>query len=108
MYIIIAPIQVKSGAKAQVLEALVPNARGAATTEPGCLRFDVIEDAGDPDRLWVYEVYTDEAAFHAHTQAPHYLAAIETIGSLREQAEGLQGAARGSVNIWPPDSEWKS
>ncbi len=106
MYVIIAPIQVKEGAKEQVLEALVPNARAAAETEPGCLRFDVIQDAGDPNRLWVYEIYVDEDAFNYHTQTAHYLKAIETIGPNRAEGD-RQGAARGSVNVWPPDAEWK-
>ena len=107
MYVIIAPIQIKEGVKEQFLEAMLPNAQGSANTEPGCLRFDVIQDAGDPNRIWLYEVYTDEAAFQAHQQSPHYLNAIGTIQSLREGSSGLQGAARGSTNIWPPDGEWK-
>ena len=106
MYAIIAPIQIKEGAKDKFLEALLPNAQGAANTEPGCLRFDVIQDAGDTNRLWVYEIYVDEAAFHAHTSSEHYLKAIEVMGPLRADPV-LQGAARGSHNVWPPDSEYK-
>ena len=79
MYVIIAPIQIKDGVKEQFLEAMLPNAQGSANTEPGCLRFDVIQDAGDPNRIWLYEVYTDEAAFQAHQQSPHYLNAIGTV-----------------------------
>lgn len=106
MYVIIAPIQIKEGAKEEFIEALLPNAQAAANTEPGCLRFDVIQDAGDPNRLWVYEIYVDEDAFHAHQASEHYNKAIEAMGSLRADPV-LQGAARGSTNIWPPDSEWK-
>ena len=106
MYVIIAPIQIREGAKEQVVEALIPNAQAAVATEPGCLRFDVIQDAGDENRLWVYEIYVDEAAFQHHTQTAHYQKAIATIGPNRADG-GLQGAARGSVNIWPPDAEWK-
>ena len=89
-----------------MLEALVPNARSAAETEPGCLRFDVIQDAGDPNLVWVYEIYVDEDAFNYHTQTAHYLKAIETIGPNRVDGD-RQGATFGSVNVWPPDSEWK-
>ncbi len=106
MYVIIAPLQIKEGAKEKFLEALLPNAQAAANTEPGCLRFDVIQDAGDPNRVWVYEVYVDEAAFQAHTSSEHYLKAIAVLGELRDDPV-LQGAARGSVNVWPPDAEWK-
>ena len=107
MYVLIVPLQIKEGKKAELLDALLPNAQGAVRDEPGCLRFDVIQDAGDPNRLWLYEVYQDEAAFHAHQQAPHYLKAIAVLGELRDTEAAVQGAARGSANIWPPDAEWK-
>lgn len=105
MYVIIAPIQIKDGHKDEFIEAMLDDARGSVQNEPGCLRFDVIQDAGDPNRIWLYEVYTDEAAFQAHTEAPHFIKWRDTVKDWRE--EGIQGAARGSHNIWPPDSEWK-
>ena len=36
------------------------------TDEPGCRRFDVVEPQGEPDRVLLYEIYDDEAAFDAH------------------------------------------
>ena len=39
--------------------------------EPGCVRFDVLQDRSDPDRYYFYEVYHDEAGFEAHRQTPH-------------------------------------
>jgi len=62
MYVIIAPIQVQEGHKGAFLEAVVEDARSSVNHEPGCLRFDVIQDANDPNRIWLYEVYKDEAA----------------------------------------------
>ena len=72
MYVIIAPIQIKDGHKDEFIEALLEDARGSVNDEPGCLRFDVIQDSSDANRVWLYEVYVDEAAFQAHTQAPHF------------------------------------
>ena len=80
------------------------NASGAVHDELGCLRFDVIQDANDENRIWVYEVYTDEAAFQAHTQAPHFLKFQAASEGWREEG-GLHGAGRGAYNIWPPDNE---
>ena len=105
MYIIIASIQIKEGHKAEFIEAMLDDAKGSVNDEPGCLRFDVVQDAEDPNRIWLYEVYKDEAAFQAHTQAPHFVKWRETVADWRD--EGIQGAARGSNNIWPPDGEWK-
>ena len=81
------------------------NASGAVHDEFGCLRFDVIQDANDKNRIWVYEVYKDEAAFFAYTHAPHYLKFRGASESWREEG-GLEGAGRGASNIWPPDGEW--
>ena len=105
MYVIIAPIQIKPGFKDQFIAAVTEDAQGSVRDEPGCLRFDVIQDAIDVNRIWLYEVYKDEAAFQAHTQAPHFLKFRDTIKDWR--AEGPQGAGRGASNIWPPDSQWK-
>ena len=105
MYVIIAPIQIKEGYKDRFIEAVTEDARSSVRHEPGCLRFDVIQDANDANRIWLYEVYKDEAAFQAHTQTPHLLKFRETTTDWR--AEGPQGAGRGASNIWPPDSQWK-
>ena len=105
MYVIIAPIQVQEGHKGAFIEAVVEDARSSVNHEPGCLRFDVIQDANDPNRIWLYEVYKDEAAFQAHLQAPHLIKFRETTQAWR--AAGPQGAGRGSSNVWPPDDEWK-
>ena len=105
MYVIIAPIQIKEGAKDQFMEAITEDAKGSVNDEPGCVRFDVIQDAGDPNRIWLYEVYQDEAAFQAHTQAPHFIKFRDATADIR--VEGIQGAARGSSNVWPTDGEWK-
>ena len=51
MYVIIAPIQVQEGHKGAFLEAVVEDARSSVHHEPGCLRFDVIQDANDPNRI---------------------------------------------------------
>jgi len=69
MYVIIAPIQIKTGHQTEFIDGMVDNARGFVNDEPGCLRFDVIQDAGDPSRFWLYEVYEDEAAFQQHVQS---------------------------------------
>lgn len=106
MYVIIVPIQIKEGYKEQFVAAMLDDAKGSVNDEPGCLRFDVIQDAADPNRIWLYEVYVDEAAFQAHLQAPHFIKWRDTVKDWRADA-GLQGAGRGSYNIWPPDEEWK-
>jgi len=105
MYVVIAPIHVKAGYKDQFIKELIEDARGSVNDEPGCLRFDVIQVANDPNGIWLYEVYRDEAAFQAHTQAPHFIKFRDASVDWREEG-GLQGAGRGASNVWPPDNEW--
>ena len=59
MYVLIVPIQIKEGFKDQFIEATLLDAQGSVRDEPGCMRFDVIQDPGDPNRAWLYEVYKD-------------------------------------------------
>lgn len=105
MYVIIAPIQIKDGHKDAFIEAMLDDAKGSVNDEPGCLRFDVIQDSDDPNRIWLYEVYVDEAAFEAHRQAPHFIKWRNTVKDWLD--EGPKGAGLGSSNIWPTDNDWK-
>jgi len=45
---------------------------GSERDEPGCARFNVLQDAKEANTFYFYEVYRDEAALEAHRAAPHY------------------------------------
>ncbi len=40
--------------------------------EPGCHRFDVCANPEAPERIFLYELYSDEAAFQAHLETAHF------------------------------------
>ena len=40
--------------------------------EPGCVRYEVLQDAEDATMICLLEVFKDEAAFEAHHAAEHY------------------------------------
>jgi len=42
--------------------------------EEGCRHFDVCIDSAQPERVFLYEIYTDAAAFQAHLETAHYQA----------------------------------
>jgi autoinducer 2-degrading protein len=44
----------------------------ASIKEPGCRQFHVVHLASDPNRVFLYEVYDDEAAFKAHRATEHF------------------------------------
>jgi autoinducer 2-degrading protein len=52
-------------------EATLQNAR-QSVQEPGCLRFDFAQQADEPTRYVLVEVYRHEAAVEAHRQTAHY------------------------------------
>lgn len=64
-------VKVKPEKRQQFLETIEDDSICSVRDEPGCLRFDVVQDQSDPDRYYFYEVYHDEAAFKAHTETPH-------------------------------------
>ena len=59
---------VKTGKRDDFLELLRWDARVARDREPGTLRLDVWEIEGEPDVVYVYEVYKDADAFESHTK----------------------------------------
>ncbi|MBN1257306.1 MAG: antibiotic biosynthesis monooxygenase [Planctomycetes bacterium] len=71
MYIVCVHIQVKEGERGGFIAATLENARNTRT-EPGNLRFDVLQKNEDPDSFMLYEVYRDEEAMAAHKATEHY------------------------------------
>src|SRR5690348_1232826 len=65
-------LTVKPDKRSEFLAGAEDDSTCSVRDEPGCLRFDVLEDDNDENKFYFYEVYTDDAAFTAHTQAPHY------------------------------------
>ncbi|MBM2803351.1 MAG: hypothetical protein HW419_1244 [Deltaproteobacteria bacterium] len=72
MIVLHVTIQVKPEHVGEFLQAVRHDAEHSEKDEPGCLRFDVIQDRDDANRLYFYEVYRDEAALAAHRETPHF------------------------------------
>ena len=71
MYVVCVHVHVKPENQEDFLRESLENARNTVE-EPGNLRFDVNQQADDPNRFVLYEVYRDEAAVDAHKQTAHY------------------------------------
>ena len=65
-------VRVKPGERERFLKAIAVDALGSERDEPGCMRFNVLQDGQDQNVYYFYEVYRDEAALEAHRAAPHY------------------------------------
>ena len=65
-------VRVKADQKERFLKAIEADALGSERDEPGCLRFNVLQDEKDPNVYYFFEVYKDAAALEEHRKAPHY------------------------------------
>jgi (4S)-4-hydroxy-5-phosphonooxypentane-2,3-dione isomerase len=66
------------------LAATQVNAR-ASLAEPGVLRFDVLQDQGDPAHVVLVEVYRGEQASADHKLTPHYALWRDTVAEMMAQ-----------------------
>jgi quinol monooxygenase YgiN len=71
-YVILVDFRLVAGSRSAFRRLIDDNARQSCRTEPGCRRFDVLEPDGEPDRVLLYEIYDDRAAFEAHTRTAHF------------------------------------
>ena len=74
----------------------------ASCKEPGCARFDVIQQADDPTRFVLVEVYRDAGSHAAHRETPHYHAWVDKAGGLLAEPRTRQIF----TNVYPPDGGW--
>lgn len=81
--------------------ATIENAR-QSRREPGIARFDVVQQADDPTRFVLVEVYRHADAPAAHKNAAHY-------ATWRDAVAPLMATPRGSVKfvpVSPDDAGW--
>ena len=88
MFVIFIHVHVKPENREAFIEATLENARNTVA-EPGNLRFDVNQQADDPNRFTLYEVYRDESGMKAHKETAHYAKWRETV------ADWMAGPRRG-------------
>ncbi len=55
----------------KLVELLGAHADRSMTLEPGCLRFDVAVPKEAADKIYIHEVYADDAAVAAHRSSDH-------------------------------------
>ena len=104
MISIFVSIKVNPGYRDRFIEATLDDARGSVADEPGCFRFDVLQDDSDPNLTHLYEVYANEAALEAHRQAPHY----ETWRSIViDWFDGTPKRVEGTT-LFPTDEGWRA
>jgi len=102
MIALIVTIQIQPEHREAFMESMLDDARGSNNDEPGCLRFDVLQDNEDPNKIHLYEVYKDQAAVDAHRQAPHYTKWRETV---KDWFDG-EIVRRVASPVFPSEGSW--
>jgi quinol monooxygenase YgiN len=72
MRAIVAYLTAKPGLEEKFKEEMKAQAQRCLANEPGCLQFDVTQDAKNPTRFVMLEVYKDDDAIKAHTDSQHF------------------------------------
>ena len=72
-YVVTVAFDVRPGDMGAFLPLVTANARTSVKEEPGCRQFDVVTMSKSVGRVFLYEVYDDEAAFEAHKKTAHFV-----------------------------------
>ena len=101
MLIVHVQVQVKPECVEAFRVASMANA-SASKKEPGIARFDVVQQADDPTRFVLVEVYRTADAPARHKETAHYAA-------WRDAVAPMMAEPRSSVkygNVFPEDAGW--
>ena len=101
MYIVQVFVHVKSDQIEAFKAATIENARNSVR-EPGIARFDVIQQADDPARFVLVEVYCTPDDPARHKETAHYQVWRDTV-------EPMMAEPRRSVkfhSVYPDDEGW--
>ncbi len=103
MVIVHVHVHVKADCAEAFREASLENARNSVK-EPGVARFDVIQQADDPTRFILVEVYRTPDDPARHKETAHYLKWRDTVAEMMaEPRKGIKYA-----NIFPDEQGWDS
>jgi (4S)-4-hydroxy-5-phosphonooxypentane-2,3-dione isomerase len=94
-------VKIRPEMRERFLETIEDDALCSVRDEPGCLRFDVLQDEADENHYYFYEVYRDSDALAAHQQTPHYERWMVVRGEAVESVERTQ-----TQTVFPRDSSY--
>ncbi|SRR5258705_4867038 len=101
MLVVHVQVRVKPECVEAFRSATLANAQ-ASVKEPGIARFDVVQQADDPTRFVLVEVYRNEQAPVEHKATAHYAAWRDAVASMMAEPRSSAKYA----NVFPQDSGW--
>jgi quinol monooxygenase YgiN len=73
MYVVTVTFEVHADQVDAFRPLMLKQAETSVSQEPGCQQFDVATDPQRPTVFYLYELYTDRAAFDAHLASSHFV-----------------------------------
>ena len=101
MLIVHVHVRVKPECVEAFRQASLDNGK-ASVREPGIARFDLIQQADDPTRFVLVEVYLNAEAPARHKETPHYARWRDAVGSMMAEPR----SSTKFVNLFPDDAGW--
>ncbi|HEX3499417.1 MAG TPA: putative quinol monooxygenase [Stellaceae bacterium] len=71
-YVVTVEFDIDPARFAVFMTLMTENAAASLRDEKGCRHFDVCRPRDVASRVFLYEIYDDEAAFQAHLQTTHF------------------------------------
>jgi quinol monooxygenase YgiN len=69
--VLVVEYNIKPECRDAYLARIRRHRRDVLANEPGCKAFNILTTEEDPNRVLLYEVYADAAAFDAHGKTPY-------------------------------------
>jgi autoinducer 2-degrading protein len=101
MLIIHVQIHVKPDSVEQFRQATIANAK-QSINEPGIARFDLLQQADDPTRFILLEVYRTAEAPARHRETAHYQTWRDTVADMMAEPRARVECS----NVVPGDEGW--
>ena len=94
-------VHVKTDCVEAFRQATIANA-SQSVKEPGIARFDLIQQADDPTRFVLVEVYRTPKAPAQHKETSHYLTWRDTVAEMMVEPR----TSVKYINVFPDDTGW--
>ena len=72
MYVVTVTFEPRPGKGEAFVARVRRQARDSLEREPGCHHFDVCVAPEGDGRVFLYEIYSDQAAFQVHLESEHF------------------------------------
>ena len=73
MFVVTVMFEIETGQEVRFTELVRAQAENSLAREEDCHQFDVCVDPEDPCRIFLYELYTNKAAFQVHLNSDHFV-----------------------------------